>query len=53
MPRRPRITVAEAPIHIIQRGNNRGACFRADEDYALYLAHLRALAAKFECAMHA
>jgi REP element-mobilizing transposase RayT len=41
------------PVHIIQRGNNRGACFFADADYELYLAHLQALAAKFECAVHA
>ena len=36
------------PVHIIQRGNNRTACFYADEDYALYLAHLLEPAAKFE-----
>jgi putative transposase len=53
MPRRSRITVAEVPVHIIQRGNNRGACFFADADYELYLAHLQAVAAKFECAVHA
>jgi putative transposase len=53
MPRRARIVVAEAPVHIIQRGNNRGACFFADDDYALYLAHLQELAAKLECAVHA
>jgi putative transposase len=40
MPRRFRITVAEVPVHIIQRGNNRGACCFADADYELYLAHL-------------
>ena len=40
MPRRARITVAEVPVHVIQRGNNRGACFFADDDYARYLAHL-------------
>jgi REP element-mobilizing transposase RayT len=53
MPRRSPITVAEVPVHIIQRGNNRGACFFADTDDELYLAHLRVLAAKFECAVHA
>jgi putative transposase len=35
MPRRPRITLAEVPVHIIQRGNNRSACFYADDDYWL------------------
>jgi len=53
MPRRSRIIVAEVPVHIIQRGNNRGACFFADADYELYLAHLEVLAAKFECTVHA
>jgi putative transposase len=41
------------PVHIIQRGNNRGACFFADDDHELTLAHLRELAARFECAVHA
>jgi putative transposase len=49
MPRRSRITVAEVPVYIVQRGN----CFFADADYELYLAHLQAVAAKFECAVHA
>jgi putative transposase len=41
------------PVHIIQRGNNRGACFFADDDYELTLAHLRELAARFGCAVRA
>jgi putative transposase len=53
MPRRSRITLAEVPVHIIQRGNNRGACFFADADYELYLTLLQVLAAKFDCALHA
>ncbi|MCK7582536.1 MAG: hypothetical protein MZV65_47835 [Chromatiales bacterium] len=32
MPRRPRLALAGVATHIIQRGNNRGACFFADED---------------------
>ena len=53
MPRRSRITAAEVPVHIIQRGNNRGACFFADADYELYLTQLQLLAAQFDCAVHA
>jgi putative transposase len=53
MPRRARLRVAGLPLHIIQRGNNRTACFFADEDYALYLQHLKELAHKFRCAVHA
>lgn len=40
-------------MHIIQRGNNRAACFRARSDYLLYLLHLKELARKFDCAVHA
>src|SRR3972149_824050 len=53
MPRRARLKVAGLPLHIIQRGNNRSACFYADEDYALYLHHLVELAREFHCAVHA
>jgi len=31
MPRRPRITLPGVPLHLIQRGNNRQACFFGDE----------------------
>ncbi|HEX2200314.1 MAG TPA: transposase [Burkholderiales bacterium] len=40
-------------VHLIQRGNNRSACFRGDEDYLVYLANLRQLSAKYDCAVHA
>lgn len=53
MPRRARLKVAGLPLHLIQRGNNRSACFYADEDYALYLHHLEELSRKFRCAVHA
>jgi len=53
MPRRPRVAVAGVPVHLIQRGHNRDACFFAEEDYALYLDHLAELSARFGCAVHA
>src|SRR5687768_4096313 len=53
MPRRARLRLAGLPLHIIQRGNNRTACFFADEDYGRYLHHLADLARRFECAVHA
>ena len=53
MPRRARIALPGIPWHIIQRGNNRSACFYADEDYQLYLRHLKELTEKFGCAVHA
>ena len=40
MPRRPRLKLAGFPLHIIQRGNNRSACFFAEDDYLFYLDHL-------------
>lgn len=53
MPRRARLMFAGVTVHLIQRGNNRGACFFTNEDYALYLQHLAELAPKFGCAVHA
>jgi putative transposase len=41
MPRRPRVILPNVPQHIIQRGNNRQACFYADEDYLSYLEWLK------------
>jgi putative transposase len=41
------------PVHLIQRGNNRSACFYTDGDYRFYLDHLAELAVKHGCAVHA
>lgn len=40
-------------MHITQRGNNRSDCFQRDGDYMLYLLHLRELADKLGCEVHA
>jgi hypothetical protein len=40
MPRRARVRYAGVPQHVIQRGNNRAACFFADENYQSYLDSL-------------
>ena len=53
MARRARLSVAGVPWHIIQRGNNRSACFYAEEDYLLYLEYLKELSEKFGCDVHA
>jgi len=53
MPRRARIAIAGIPWHIIQRGNNRSACFYADEDYRRYLETLHEQATLYGCAIHA
>ena len=53
MPRRPRIAVAGVPLHIIQRGNNRQACFFSADDHGLYLELLAQYAQNSGCAIHA
>jgi putative transposase len=53
MPRRARLSLPDVPLHIIQRGNNRQACFFADEDYRIYLGWLEEYAAKTCCLIHA
>ncbi len=53
MPRRARLTIPGIPWHIIQRGNNRTACFYAEEDYRRYLDTLKEQAEQFGCTVHA
>jgi putative transposase len=53
MGRRARLIYPDIAVHIVQRGHNRNACFRADADYLTYLAHLRHLGRKHGCLLHA
>jgi len=53
MPRRPRIILPGVPLHLIQRGNNRQACFFADDDYLAYLGWLEECAKLSNCGIHA
>lgn len=53
MPRRPRLSLPNVPLHLIQRGNNRQICFVADEDYRFYLDWLRDYASRAGCRIHA
>lgn len=53
MARHRRLIVPGVALHVIQRGNNRNACFRGDNDYLAYLAHLREFSAKHACSLHA
>jgi putative transposase len=53
MPRRPRILLADHPLHIVQRGINREPCFFAEEDYQCYLHWLEEAARDCRCAIHA
>lgn len=53
MPRRPRSDLAGFPLHVIQRGNNRSACFFSDADRAAYLHWLERYSQKMEIEIHA
>ena len=53
MPRRARISIADIPHHIVQRGNNRDTCFYSDQDYLFYLECLQEYAELTQCAIHA
>ena len=52
MPRRPRLCPPGFPVHIIQRGNNRQACFTTDQDVAAYASLLKGAACKYQVAVH-
>jgi putative transposase len=52
MARLPRIDVPGLPQHVIQRGNNRGACFFHPDDYRCYLEALGRAATKYHCRVH-
>ncbi|MEJ2177328.1 MAG: transposase [Gammaproteobacteria bacterium] len=53
MPRRARLALGGIPWHIIQRGNNRSACFFSSDDYVRYLDILFEQAEVQECSIHA
>lgn len=53
MPRGARLVVPGVPLHIVQRGNNRGGCFFADADRRFYLSQLSEHLERFGCALHA
>ena len=53
MARRERLRVTGLPVHIIQRGNNRQACFYAEADNQFFLHQLSDLAKRFQCEVHA
>ncbi len=49
----PRICLPGIPQHIIQRGNNRQACFGSEEDFAAYAHWLDEYSKKCRVAIHA
>ena len=53
MPRLSRFCPIGIPQHLIQRGNNRQACFRTDQDMAAYAHWLFDYSTKYEVHIHA
>jgi putative transposase len=53
MPRPPRLELPGVPHHVIQRGNNRAACFFGEADRRFYLKCLARSAARRGCQVHA
>ncbi|MCF8057420.1 MAG: transposase, partial [Desulfocapsa sp.] len=53
MARLQRITPVDIPVHIIQRGNNRQACFVSDEDHLAYAGWLKEYSRKYKVDIHA
>ena len=41
MPRKPRTYLPGLPAHVVQRGNNRNACFFAEDDCLFYLERIK------------
>jgi putative transposase len=53
MARLPRLYLPGCAQHVIQRGNNREACFYDEADYKAYLSFLKDAATKYQVAIHA
>lgn len=53
MARLPRLDLPGIPQHIVQRGNDRQACFADAADYLRYRQELGEAALRYDCALHA
>lgn len=53
MARTQRLELPDVPLHVVQRGNNRAACFFGDVDRRFYLKCLAEAAARRGVAVHA
>jgi putative transposase len=52
MARKTRMYLGGVPAHIVQRGNNRQACFYSDDDYEFYLESLRKGLKRYQVDLH-
>ena len=53
MPRRARMYLPGMPYHVVQRGNNREACFIEPENYQFYLQLWQEIAKRYDVQVHA
>ena len=53
MPRRQRMYLPGIPVHVVQRGHNREACFFSDEDYQFYKTTLQDALERYGAQCHA
>ena len=53
MARMPRLYIEGCAQHIVQRGNNRSACFFCEADYAFYLQKLKEASKFYGVKVHA
>lgn len=51
MPRKTRMYLPRVPAHVVQRGNNREACFFAEEDFQFYKEVFSRRVASLRCAI--
>ena len=52
MARLPRIVIADEPLHIMHRGNNRQDIFQYEEDYLRFLGDLKSSLKQYDCDLH-
>lgn len=53
MPRKTRIYLPNVPVHVVQRGHNRDACFFPEEDFQFYKVVLAEVLARYGAQLHA
>ncbi len=53
MPRKARMYIEGTPCHVVQRGNNRNACFFSEQDYEFYLKQLGDACRRYKVDLHA
>ena len=53
MPRKPRVYAPGITSHIVQRGNNRSACFFYEDDFKIYINALASALIQYDVKLHA